>query len=185
LETRGLHTLARQKAIDSLPMNAQHTADTYGVETAVVDEAPDRLGMHTELICDLANADETGISAFRRHAVASLVQVGQRRIRGLDVAIRRNAADPDALEGRRAPLERPGTQEARDPYPNTGRCDHSAAGVDDEERDAHVTSPDCRHSASSDPALGAPCSERLPEEPQLAVSAASARTASKARTRTL
>jgi len=80
LETRGLHALAREKAIDSLAMNAQHTADTHGVETAVVDEAPDRLGMHTELICDLANADETGISAFRRHAVASLVQVGPHRM---------------------------------------------------------------------------------------------------------
>jgi hypothetical protein len=68
LETRGLHALAREKTIDSLAMNTQHTADTHGVETAVVDEAPDRLGMHAELVRDLANADETGISACRRHA---------------------------------------------------------------------------------------------------------------------
>jgi hypothetical protein len=181
LETRGLHALTREKAIDSLAMNAQHTADTHGVETAVVDEAPDRLGMHTELICDLANADETGISAFRRHAVASLVQVGPHRMvelshrhrpatySGLDVAIRRNALTPTRS---RVVLLSKG-RELRE------RATHTRALGGANQRD------DCRQSASSDPGLGAPCSERLPEEPQPAVSAASARTTSKARARTL
>ena len=91
METRGLHALTREKAIDSLAMNAQHTADTHSVETAVVDEAPDRLGMHTELICDLTNADEAGISAFRRHAVASLVQVGPHRM--LELSHRRRPVE--------------------------------------------------------------------------------------------
>jgi hypothetical protein len=41
-----------------LPVDAQHPADTHRVEPAVMDEAPDRLRMHAELIRNLANADE-------------------------------------------------------------------------------------------------------------------------------
>jgi hypothetical protein len=63
LETRGLHALPREKAVDSGSMNAQHPADTDGVEPAVVDQSPDRLGMHAELFRHLANADKPGISA--------------------------------------------------------------------------------------------------------------------------
>jgi len=63
LETRGLHTLKREKAIDRVTMNAQHAAHAHSVQTAVVNQAPDRLRMDAELVRDLTNADETRISA--------------------------------------------------------------------------------------------------------------------------
>jgi hypothetical protein len=63
LETRGLHALAREKAIDGLTMNAQHAADTHGVETAIVNQTPNRFRVDAELVGDLTNADETRISA--------------------------------------------------------------------------------------------------------------------------
>jgi hypothetical protein len=62
LETRGLHALAREKAIDGLAMNAQNAADAHGVETPVVNQAPDRLRVDTQLVRDLTHADETRIS---------------------------------------------------------------------------------------------------------------------------
>jgi hypothetical protein len=45
-------------------MDAQHATNTHGIETAVVDQAPDRLRMDTQLVRDLTNADETWISAW-------------------------------------------------------------------------------------------------------------------------
>ena len=69
METRGLHALAREKAIDGLAVNAQHAAHAHCVETAVVDQPADRLGMDAELVRNLANAHENRISAARRHAV--------------------------------------------------------------------------------------------------------------------
>jgi hypothetical protein len=39
-------------------VDAKNSADTNGVEAAVVDETADRLGMHAELTGDLANAVE-------------------------------------------------------------------------------------------------------------------------------
>jgi hypothetical protein len=75
LETRWLHALPGEKAIDRAPMNAEDAADTHGVEPAVVDQAPDRLGVHAELIRHLANADKPGISACGRHNRSGALQV--------------------------------------------------------------------------------------------------------------
>ena len=58
LETRGLHTLTREKLVDRFAMNTQHAADAHGVEPPVVNQTPDRLGMDAKLVCDLAHADE-------------------------------------------------------------------------------------------------------------------------------
>jgi hypothetical protein len=44
-------------------MDAQNAADTHRIESTIVDQPPDRLGMHAELIRHLAYADEPGISA--------------------------------------------------------------------------------------------------------------------------
>jgi hypothetical protein len=49
-------------------MDAEDAADAHGIESTVVDQPPDRLRMHAELIRHLAYADEPGISACRRHA---------------------------------------------------------------------------------------------------------------------
>jgi hypothetical protein len=69
LETRGLHALAREKAIDGLAMYAKHAAHAHGVEAAVVNQSPDRLRMYAQLVRDLANADEAWISTCRRHGL--------------------------------------------------------------------------------------------------------------------
>jgi hypothetical protein len=53
-------------------MDAQDAADTHRIESTVVDQPPDRLRMHAELIRHLAYADEPGISAYRRHSWRSL-----------------------------------------------------------------------------------------------------------------
>jgi len=45
-------------------MNPQHAAHAHCVETAVVDQAADRLRMDAELVRDLTNANETRISAW-------------------------------------------------------------------------------------------------------------------------
>lgn len=66
LETRGLHALAREKLIDRAAVNAQHAADAHGVEPAIVNQPPDRLGVDTELIGDVANADEAFGLLLRR-----------------------------------------------------------------------------------------------------------------------
>ena len=67
LETRGLHALTREKAIDGIAMNAEHTAHAHRVEAAVVNQSPDRLRMDAQLVRDLANADEARITTCRRH----------------------------------------------------------------------------------------------------------------------
>jgi hypothetical protein len=74
LETRGLDTLQREKAIDGVAMNAQDTPYTHSVEATVVDQPADRLRMDAKLVRNFTNADECRISAARRHAVPSLVQ---------------------------------------------------------------------------------------------------------------
>jgi hypothetical protein len=63
LETRWLHALPREKAIDSVAMNAQHATDTHCVETAVVDQTANRLRMDAELVRNLTNAHESRITA--------------------------------------------------------------------------------------------------------------------------
>ena len=68
LETRRLHALPREEAVDCLAVDAQHASDSHRVETAVMDQTPDRLGMHAELRRNLADADETlGLSTYGRH----------------------------------------------------------------------------------------------------------------------
>jgi hypothetical protein len=56
--------LARKKAVDRLPVHAEDTADTNRIQPAVMDQPTDRLGMHPELIRNLANADEPGLFAW-------------------------------------------------------------------------------------------------------------------------
>jgi len=68
LKTRGLHALTREKAINGLAMDAKHAPDSHRVEAAVVDQAADRFRMDAKLVRNLTNADETRISACRRHA---------------------------------------------------------------------------------------------------------------------
>jgi hypothetical protein len=53
-------------------MDAQDAAHTYRIEATVVDQPPDRLRVHAELIRHLAYADEPGISACRGHSWRSL-----------------------------------------------------------------------------------------------------------------
>jgi pyridoxine/pyridoxamine 5'-phosphate oxidase len=61
--------LVREKAIDGFAMYTQHTTDTHRVETAVVDEPPNRLRVHAELRSDVSDADESArFSTHGRHA---------------------------------------------------------------------------------------------------------------------
>ena len=54
-----LDALAGDDARKGEPVDAQHTPDTDRFEPAVVNQAPDRLGVHAEPVCDLADAVET------------------------------------------------------------------------------------------------------------------------------
>jgi hypothetical protein len=68
LETRRLHALEREKAIDGLAVNAEYAPNPHGVEPAVVNEPADRLGMNAELGRDLTDADKPiRFAAYRRH----------------------------------------------------------------------------------------------------------------------
>ena len=53
-------------------MDTQDAADTHRIESTIMDQPPDGLGMHTELIRHLAYADEPGILACRGHSWRSL-----------------------------------------------------------------------------------------------------------------
>jgi hypothetical protein len=75
LETRGLHALAREEALDRLTMNPQHAAHSDCIEASVVNEAPDRLRVDAELVRDLADTDQTGLSTYRRHNSSEDLQV--------------------------------------------------------------------------------------------------------------
>jgi hypothetical protein len=59
--------LAREVVVDRLSMNAEDTADTHRIQSAAVNQAPDRFRMDAELIRNLANADERMVSVSRRH----------------------------------------------------------------------------------------------------------------------
>jgi hypothetical protein len=63
LETRRLHALTRKEAVDGVSMDAEDAADTHRIQPSVVDQPPNRLGMHPELIRNLANADQHGLFA--------------------------------------------------------------------------------------------------------------------------
>jgi len=67
LETRRFDALPRKKVLDRFPVNAEDAADTHRIQPPVVDQPPDRLRMHAELIRNLANADEPGFFASYRH----------------------------------------------------------------------------------------------------------------------
>ena len=68
LETRGLHALARQEAIYRFPMDPQYPPDPNGVKPAVVDQPPDGLRMHAELIRDFTDTYQTAwFWAYGRH----------------------------------------------------------------------------------------------------------------------
>jgi hypothetical protein len=59
--------LPRKKAVDRFAVNAEDAADAHGIQSPVVDQPPDRLRVHAELIRNLANADEPGFFASCRH----------------------------------------------------------------------------------------------------------------------
>jgi hypothetical protein len=66
LETRGLHALARKKAVDRFTMNAQDAPDAHGVEPTVVNQPSNRFGVDAQLVGDLAHADEAVGLLLRR-----------------------------------------------------------------------------------------------------------------------
>jgi hypothetical protein len=80
LETRRLDALPRKKAVNGLTMNAEDAADAHGIEPAIVDQPPDGLRVHAKLIRHLANADEPGLSAYRRHDHREAFQVLRPRV---------------------------------------------------------------------------------------------------------
>ena len=68
LETRRLDALARKEAIYRFPMDPEHSPDANRVEPAVVNQPPDCLRMHAELIGDLTDADQAALFwPYRRH----------------------------------------------------------------------------------------------------------------------
>jgi hypothetical protein len=67
LETRWLHALPREEAVYRLSMDSQDATDANSIQSPVVDQPPDRLRVDAELIRNLANADEPGVSCSRRH----------------------------------------------------------------------------------------------------------------------
>jgi hypothetical protein len=67
LETRRLHALTREEAVDRFSMDAKDTPDAHRIQSPIVNQAPNRLRVHTELICNLAHAHEAGISVSGRH----------------------------------------------------------------------------------------------------------------------
>jgi hypothetical protein len=67
LETGWFHALPRKKVVHRLAVNAEDAADPNRVQSPVVDQPPDRLRVHAELIRNLANADEPGSFAWCRH----------------------------------------------------------------------------------------------------------------------
>lgn len=79
MKTRRLHALARKEAFDRLAMHAKNAADSNGIESSVVDQTPDGLGMHAELIRHLTDADETRrLFVCRRHDPPKLCTSRQR-----------------------------------------------------------------------------------------------------------
>jgi hypothetical protein len=79
LQTRRLHALAREKPIDGLAVNAEDATHPHRVEASVVDQSPNRLGMHAELRRDLTDADEiSGLSVYGRHNPPEALQVSER-----------------------------------------------------------------------------------------------------------
>jgi len=72
--------------VDRLSMNAEDTADTHRIQSAAVNQAPDRFRVHAELVRNLANTDEPRVSVSRRHrplrrlARSSIMRIRQANI---------------------------------------------------------------------------------------------------------
>jgi hypothetical protein len=77
LETRWFHALPREKGVDRSAMYTQDAADAHCIEPTVVDQPPDGLWVHAQLIRYLANADEPGLSACRRQDPYEALQVSR------------------------------------------------------------------------------------------------------------
>ena len=76
METRRLDALPREEAVDCPTVNAQHASDAHRIETSVVDQTPNRLGMYAELRRNLADADKTPrLSTYGRHNPLEALQV--------------------------------------------------------------------------------------------------------------
>ena len=76
LETRRLHALAHEEMVERRAVHAEDAADTNSVQPPVVNQATDRLRMDAELLCDVADADESfGLVLRSRHASCNLSQV--------------------------------------------------------------------------------------------------------------
>jgi hypothetical protein len=56
--------LYREETVDGFAVHAEDAADAHRIEPPIVDQPPDRLGMHAELVRYLANADEPGLFAW-------------------------------------------------------------------------------------------------------------------------
>jgi hypothetical protein len=78
LETRGLHALAREKAVDRLTVDAEHASNPHRIEPAVVDQAPNGLGVDSELVRNLADTHQAWFSTDGRHNPCEDSQVPQR-----------------------------------------------------------------------------------------------------------
>jgi hypothetical protein len=58
--------LPREKAVDGVTVDAQDAPDPNGVESPVMNQASNCLGMNAELIGDIANADQAVRLLLRR-----------------------------------------------------------------------------------------------------------------------
>jgi hypothetical protein len=63
-----LHALTLDTPGDGPPVDAQDATDAYGVEAAVANQAPNRLGMDPEAVGDIANAVQRPGVDVRRHS---------------------------------------------------------------------------------------------------------------------
>ena len=63
-----LHTLPLDEARERAAVDAQNAPNAHRLETAVVDEPPDRLGMHAEAIGDVTHAIERAGVDVRSHS---------------------------------------------------------------------------------------------------------------------
>ena len=67
LETRRLHALAREKAVDPVAMNTEDAADAHRIEPAAVDQPPDGFGVH-------ASQSLSGLPLTRREVIGARAQ---------------------------------------------------------------------------------------------------------------
>jgi len=59
LETRRLHALAREKAVERRTVDAKDASYTHRVQSPIVNQASDRFRMDAELIGDFPHAHES------------------------------------------------------------------------------------------------------------------------------